>query len=169
MPESEEANDQQAMIDRLTRQVTDLSARLGTAEGDRDGYRTKLRSTVHRQAFKDKALAARVDPKAVDDLWKLAGYEPEGDEPDDEAIDGLVKAAQEVRPYAFLKDEPPADEPKPPPRLKKPIDDGRGRPPASNPAKFQVTRRQLADGVWMRENQPRVREAQKAGTFELVD
>jgi hypothetical protein len=166
----EQTADPQVLIDSLTRQVSDLSGKLTTAETARDGFQSRLRSSTHKQAFKDSALAARVDPKAVDALWRLSGYEPDSDDVSPEAIAGLVAKAREDSPYAFLKDEPVVvvDPNAPPAPLKKPIDTGRGKPPIAPSGKFQVTLANLSDGAWMQANQDKVQAAQKDGTFELV-
>jgi hypothetical protein len=170
MPDETPA-DPQALIDQLTRDNASLTSRLSAAEGERDGFRTKLRTNTHKQAFTDAIRGAKADPKAVEALWRLHGYEPDSDDVDPAAIAELVTRAKEESPFAFLKDEPaPAaeDPSKPPPKLKKPTDEGRGTKPPTV-AKFQVTRQQLADGRWMHQNQEKVQKAQGDGTFELVD
>lgn len=165
-----QANDPQALIDQLTRQVSDLNGRLATAEGDRDGFRGKLRTTVHKQAFRDKVTAAKADPKAVDALWKLHGYEPTTDEVDPKALDDLVKLAKDESPFAFLKDEVLTNTTTTasPRKLETTGDPSRGRQ-VQTPGKFEVRRSELADGAWMQANQDKVSKAHQDGTFALIE
>jgi hypothetical protein len=95
-----------------------LSQQHAEAAADRDGWRTKaendpeglaaqleaahgiLRSMKHERAFEKVAKAFNVtDPVKFADLIKLAGYTPDGDEPDEARITKTFEEALKERPY----------------------------------------------------------------------
>jgi chromosome segregation ATPase len=69
-----------------------------------DRLKGELRTRDHKAAFAKKAKAENVREDAVDDLWKVSGYEPEGD-PDETRITEAIQGAVKVRPWLVAQQQ----------------------------------------------------------------
>jgi hypothetical protein len=69
-----------------------------------DRLKGELRTRDHKQAFHKAAKASNVREDAVDDLWKVSGYEPEGD-PDETRITEAIQGAVKVRPWLVAQQQ----------------------------------------------------------------
>lgn len=111
-----EARDRRHENKTLTTQVAELSADRdkwkGQAEQDPDNLRKEVeahkgtvRTMKHERAFEKVAAALKVNDQAKRaDLFKLAGYAPEGDEPDEAKITATFQEALKGR--SWLVDQP---------------------------------------------------------------
>jgi septal ring factor EnvC (AmiA/AmiB activator) len=70
-----------------------------------DRLRGEIRTHAHKAAFAKQAKTHGVREEAVDDLWKVSGYEPEGD-PDDARITETIQGAVKVRPWLVQQQSP---------------------------------------------------------------
>src|SRR4051812_34825277 len=93
-----EARDRRHEAKSLTAQIAELTAERdrfkAAAEADPenlrkeiDGHKAAVRALKHERAFEQVAKALKVsDPVKFADLLKVAGFTPEGDEPDEARI-----------------------------------------------------------------------------------
>jgi predicted RNase H-like nuclease (RuvC/YqgF family) len=101
-----------AVIEGLTRERDELKVK---SEQDPDGLRKQvadhqavIRGLKHERSFEKVARTLSVnDPAKFADLVKLAGYQPEGEEPDEAKIAASFQEALKGR--AWLVDQPAAD------------------------------------------------------------
>lgn len=130
-----EALDQLKGLPDLQKKVADLEK----SESDLKGT---LRQQAHRSAFDRAAKKAGADEDGLDDLWKLSGYEAKGDQVDDKAIGSLIDGLKESKKRFFGSGQP-----KTPPPAGDRGGDSRGG------GKKIVTRAQLKDRAWVKENE----------------
>lgn len=87
-------------VERLKAQVASLAAERDQFRGKADESRLakanadlarKLRDVTHRARFVDLAAAAGADRDDAAELYGHAGYTPEADEPDDEALGSKIE------------------------------------------------------------------------------
>lgn len=134
-----------------------------------DELAAKLREITHRKAFDAAAAKAGVKPGAIEALYKLSGYTPAADEPDEAAIGRAIKAQRATSDFLFADaatleqgDElAPATIPIGPrlsadgrleagPRIEAGPGAGRGKPVAAPPRKY--TTEQLSDPMFVARN-----------------
>lgn len=84
-----------------------------TARGDSNAERKRaealqqqIRDIRHRDAFYKKVRDAGAPTDVVEDLWNLAGFKPEKDEVDDEAIQDVVNTLKSSKPRWFESRSP---------------------------------------------------------------
>ena len=174
--------------DTLARERDELRAQLEALAAERDGFRqrleaepsaleqenqrlrSELRIRDHKEVFQRMATRASVRPEAVEDLWRLSGYQPEADRPDEAQLQGLVESAREGRPYLFQP--PPADAGKsdrPAPAPTRPPGPGLSRGvPDPTSGGLVVRQSQLRDPQWMRFHQPLIAEASQKGQLTIL-
>ena len=163
-----------AEIQRLNGQVSELTEANGTLQATADGARSDLRGLKHKTKFKEVALAKGVNPKAFESFYRDSGYEPEGDEPDVDAITALVDGSRETLDYLFVPPAPVAGDgkagpakvdPVPPPKASV----GKGGEPPRIQSGFKVTKAQTSDPAWMQANWAQYQKAGADGTLQIVD
>jgi hypothetical protein len=66
----------------------------------------KVREKAHKDAFGSVAKGLKVRDDAIDDLWTLSKYAPEGDEPDEKAILGHLEPLVKAKPYLLAAEAP---------------------------------------------------------------
>jgi hypothetical protein len=128
-----------------------------------DRLKGEIRESKHFTKLSELAKAKGVRPDAVEDLRRLTEYKAEGDEPDEVKINALIDEQKSKRPFLFGEPAPEGGGTSPGPGR------GQGGSAGGGNGKFRVTRAQLADPHWCRENHDRRKEAMKAGTMEIVD
>jgi len=123
----------------------------------------KLRGKAAREAYGKAAEKLKVDPKFRDDLFDIAKVPADADEPDQTAIEKHLAA--------FLKEKPAYITPEPSKPKTIPVGEGSGRGQSVRPGEpeLRVKRSELANAMFMRDNQAKIREAQKAGVFVIDD
>jgi hypothetical protein len=190
--EAEAARAHAEEVEALRKQVEDtlaardaLQEKLDTAP---DQWRAKLetaeaqlRARDHRDAWA-RAVGAELHEKvSVEKLWSEVDYQPEG-EVDPTRIDELVNAAREAAPYLFKpagapaqrRQQTPAAEPRGSQRPAAPVPfdtglaGGRGGRDTSSAGMYRVRESDLSDPLWMRDNQARLAEARRNGTFQVI-
>jgi len=72
-----------------------------------DALKGELRGIKHKEVFQRVAAEQKVRPDALDDLWRLTGYQPEQDDPDEARIAGLLAEAVKSRPYLVQEEAAP--------------------------------------------------------------
>ena len=123
----------------------------------------KLRERSARDAFNAVADKLKIDPKFRDDVFQLGKFEVEGDEPDVKAMEKHFATFMDGKDHYKQTDAP---KPK-----TIPAGEGAQRGQSTSPGvpRYQATRQQMRDAVWMRDHQKEVTEARRAGVFELID
>lgn len=175
----------QGRKERLREQAAELAAakkRAGDLEGELTTLKAKpaadpdvkdrriaelegeIRAGKHRTAFEKAARAKGAKDDAIEALWGLSQYAPEGDEPDDAKLQGLVDGLSKRYAPAFGTAAEPPKTPQP--------GHGAGR---GGPAKegaggaFEVRKSDLQSYAWMTKNGKQYAEAVKAGTAVVLD
>jgi FtsZ-binding cell division protein ZapB len=143
---------------------SELQARIDELTG-------QIRTRTHRDVFDRIARDAKLRPEAVEDAWKLSGYQAESDEVDEAKLASLIGEVVKTRPHWLDTGEtpPPSREgttPRPP--LQTSVDASRGARDTS-PHTFRLTKDNLRDSAWMQANQKQIAEAREAGTLEIAD
>lgn len=158
--------DYEAALEAINEAIAERDA----ARGDAEKHTTRLqdlektlRGRTWRDAFDKIADEAKVKKSMrgdVFDLLKLAADNDQADEP------GIKTALQ-----AFLKDRPDYVDSAPPRPTTLPAGEGslRGRSVAPGEPELRVTRQQLNDAVYMRDNQSRISAATRAGLLVIDD
>lgn len=163
----------QGEVEKLKAEVASAKSEVETAKSKYDGsklkteneeLRTKLRTTEHRKVFDRLAKERGVAEDALDDLWQLSGYQAAKDDVDEAAI-GTLLDEQKAKPGRARLFGEVAETPTSTPGPGR----GQGTRETKPNGKFQVTARQLSDGVWAYENSDRIKAAQKDGTLEIID
>lgn len=153
----EERDAHQKSRDRV-KELEPLEARVKELEG----FQVKARDMEAKAAFDKIADDLKIDPKFRDDVWKLAGFKPKGDEIKPEDVKSHLEG--------WIKDKPQyVGDGKPAPS-KLPAGEGStrgGKSPGfgDGDAKPKVTRAQLADYRWTTANQELLADASK---YEIV-
>jgi hypothetical protein len=130
-------------------------------EGQAKDATGKLRSLAHQRAYEELAGELKIRPEFKDDVWKLAGFEPKGDEPDTKALrEHLGKFLENKKHYT--------EEGKPASKLTKGEGSDRGGKNSGGDGKFRATEKQLNDADWMSRNQSKIAAASLEGNFEIV-
>lgn len=127
----------------------------------------KVRTRAHRDAVEKLFDEAKVKKDLRDDLFRLADWKAETDEPDEKALKKHFAEVLERRPWAI--DQEATGEPKQRKRLETDEPAGRGAQVQDKIGKFRVTRSQIRDPQWMRRNQDAYAAAARAGEVDLVD
>jgi len=121
----------------------------------------KHRARSYRDAF-EKVRKGKVRDDLADDAFRLLELAQDADEPDEgaigKALDGFLKDRKHYSPESTKPREIPAGE-------------GHSRGSHTRPGEpeMRVKRTELANALWMRENQGRVAQAQKAGLLVIDD
>jgi hypothetical protein len=122
---------------------------------------------MRHQAVADRHLRELgIRPDAIEAFHKLAPFEAQSDEPDEEAVKAHVAEAKSKYSYLFgeakAEGEPPTPTPTPAP--------GRGQGgKAGGNGMLRVTSAQIGDDSWVYANQKRYQEAIRNNTLEIVD
>lgn len=172
-----ERDELKKQVDELARERDLYRQKLETDPGelhkDVERLQTELRNRDHKDAFQKLATQSGVRPEAIDDLWRLSGYEADGDQPNVEQMTELVERAKSARSYLFQQ---PADagkgeenrrQPEPQPVRAPGPGLSRGVPDPSAGG-VTVRRGQLRDPNWMRVHQGAVAEASKKGLLTIL-
>jgi hypothetical protein len=132
--------------------------------------RAELRELKHKAVFDRIASELKARPEGLEDLWKLSGYVPEADAPDEAKIKELVTAQVKERAYLF---DGAAPEAKPGEKPKQEPGPGASRGGlVRDSGKFQVRRKgpgSMRDPEWMRLNQAEYNKQMQAGNVEIID
>jgi hypothetical protein len=121
----------------------------------------KVRGRAAKDVFNQIADKLKIDPKFKDDVFDLAKFKVEGDEPDAKAIEKQLSEFLSEKKH-FILDE----KAKP---LTKPEGGGRGTPATPDKTTMTATKAQMRDALWMRDNQKAVSMAAAAGALEITD
>jgi hypothetical protein len=123
----------------------------------------KVRARSARDAFDKVADKLKIDGKFKDDVFRLADVPTDADEPDAGAIEKHLSA--------FLKEKPHFLAPEPTKPKTIPAGEGHSRGPSVRPGEpeLRVRRTDLGNALYMRDNQKRIAEAQKAGVLVIDD
>lgn len=123
----------------------------------------------HKGAFVKLAKELKVRDEAVDDLFTLSGYKPEGDEPNEAALKGLIQGVVQARPYLLAPEtpsEPVVSGVTKPATL--PPGPGLSRPSLEPTHKTQVRKEDMRSATFMKTHQKAIAEGLKAGTMEII-
>lgn len=149
----------EAQLAKLTKDSETAAAALKTATAERDDFKAKLdadpdglrakvlqlegqiRARTHRDAFQAAAGKFKgpngetVVPTAVDALWTLSGYKPEGDQADEAVLLKTIGDAVASHPFCLQAPEGAKDKGPAPPTAPKPPGPGlsRGVPETTPP------------------------------------
>ena|ERR1017187_1369004 len=157
--------DYEATLDALNTALTERDTlktghdahakRVGELEG-------KVRSRAARDAYDKVADKLKINPDYKDDVFALAKIQMDGDEPDVKAMEKhLSTFLGDNKRFAIAEDKP----------KKIAAGEGSGRGSSGSPteATMKVSRSQLANAVWKRENQQAVAKARQAGLLEIEE
>jgi hypothetical protein len=61
----------------------------------------RIRDRTHYDKFTELAKGAKAKEAAIKHLWQVSGYQPEGDEPDEQTLSKLVADLRKSADYAF--------------------------------------------------------------------
>ena len=157
-------------------------AALTELEEDRNTHRTaaddrgkrledlekKYRGRSYRDAFEKVRKAAKVKDEMADDAFRLLGLEQDEDDPDEAKISRALDAFLKERKHYITPEESPRDA-----RRREQLEAGEGatRGASGRPGdpEMRVSYKQLNDASWMRDNQGRMLEAQRAGLLRIDD
>lgn len=159
LEEIEAANKEREEHGKFKSAAEKSAARLAELEG-------KVRTRAHRDAVEKLFDELKVKKELRDDLFRLADWKADSDEPDEKALKKHFGEVVERRPWA-VDQEAPADAKKK--RLETDEPAGRGASVQDKIGKFRVTRSQIRDPQWMRKNQDAYAAAARAGEIDLVD
>lgn len=129
---------------------------------------TKHRDRTYRDAFEKVRKDMKVKDSLADDAFRLLDIERDKDEPDEGRIKGALEKFLKDRKDYLQQEETPRERAR---KAEIPAGEGAARGSAGRPGEPEmvVSRKQLADALWMRDNQHKVLAAQKAGNFRLED
>jgi chromosome segregation ATPase len=151
--------------------VKELEAAKTKVETNPDEWRDKYdqlnhkwRETNHKNVFDKVAKELKVREEAIDDLWKLSGYSPEGDDPDHDRIRGVVGEVVAAKPY-LLAPEPEVDTKK----ARLPAGPNVARPSLEPVNKRTVSKAELRDFEFMRRHGKELGIGLKDGSIEIRD
>jgi hypothetical protein len=159
-------------VDTLLRQIEgDPEGPLGrVAELERE-----ILARDHRDAFRDLYADAELGLNGsipVEDLWQLIGYSPEG-EPDPESIRATLAGLRESKGFLFAAPTAPTsgqskgETPATPARPPGPGANRGGRD--TSIGTFTVSRADMGNAEWMRQNQSKYADAVSDGSIRYVD
>jgi chromosome segregation ATPase len=154
---AEELNALKTEHDAILKQVkapSELKAELEQVKGE-------LRVDRHRAAFTKVATSHKVRSEALDDLWKLSGYNPETDLPDERQITSVVSETIKARPY--LVAEPVVEEPK----IKPGAELTRGGD--GSLSQFVVRKSDMQSYEYMKDHKAELAQASKEGRLKILD
>lgn len=127
----------------------------------------KFRHRSYRDAFEKARKDRKVRDDLADDVFELLKLEQDSDDPDEKAIGKALDEFLKTRKSYLQQEESPRE------RQRQSIPSGegaaRGKSVSPGEADFVATRSQLADALWMRQNQNRVAQAQAEGRFRIDD
>ena len=152
--------------DGLKTQLTSAPNELQTKIAELQG---QIRTRTHKERFAELAKAAGCDPTAVEAAWKLSGYQAEADDVDDARLNEAIGKAKTDLPVAFSAAQTGTGAAA---AAKKPLAPGPGSERGASQKTtdtLRVTKSQMKDYAWVKANQAAMSEAQKAGTFELIE
>lgn len=135
----------------------------------------KVREKTHKDAFGNVAKGLNVRSDAIEDLWTLSKYAPEGDEPDQEAIRGALEPLVKAKPYLLAAEAPVAavQSAGKPVVAAKPLPPGPGvaRPRLSDPvgAVKYVSKAERRDYEFMKKHQTEISKGLVDGSVVLED
>ncbi|WP_165231387.1 hypothetical protein [Aquisphaera insulae] len=164
-----------ASVAALTKERDELAKRADSSAASKRvaELTAELRGLKHRRVFDAAATKAGARLDAVGDLWQLAGYKAEVDEPDEAAIANLIEEQRTTRPYLFAetsKGENPGEKPAESVAASQKPGPGAGRGGlVKESGKFRVRSSDLRSREWMAANQARYSEALLTGGVELID
>lgn len=165
-----------ATIATITTERDGLKTKLAAGPDEKDAkigeLELKLRTRSHQDRFNELAKEAGCDESSLAAAWKLSGYTPESDEPDDGAISEAIETAKSELSVAFKPAQSgqgsgPAAPKKAP--LSRGVGSERGHSAQNGAGLFTVRKSDMRSSEYMRLNQEKIYEAQKAGTFRLID
>lgn len=132
---------------------------------------TKHRSRAYRDAYDkvrkdDSRTHLRVKDEFADDVFRLLELQQDQDEPDSGKIASALEAflKQGDRSKSYLQTDPPKKT-----VLEPGEGSARGRSVAPGEPELRVTRQQLNDAMYMRDNQSRIAQATRAGLLVIDD
>ncbi len=133
----------------------------------------KIRDRDHLDRFKAIAKDLKVkDGKALDDVWKNSGYKAETDDVDDELIKSSIASYLDGREYLLDPGNPAgtgqtnAAESKQ--SVQTPPSPVKGRATNAGSPYFAYTAAELANPIWMSQNQGKLAKAMQEGTAKLL-
>lgn len=121
------------------------------------------RNRTWRDTYSKIADELKVNPDFKDDVYDLLRLEPDADEPDPRTLRKTVEDFLGKRPGKYTAEKAA------PKRLEAGEGATRGASVRPGEPEFRVTREQRTSAVWMRENQGKMLEAQRAGALVLED
>jgi hypothetical protein len=149
-------SEHEAVLDALNasdEEIKTLKGKLDAAEKDSGKsskrlaeLEAKVRGRAHRDAWDRISADLKVNPDFKDDVFELAKWESDSDEPDEKAMRKHFAAFLESKPRYVKAD----DEPAPKARLK--TDDEGGGQRAATTGKFRYRSSDLANSDWMFRN-----------------
>ncbi len=122
-----------------------------------------VRGRSYRDAFTKLAKDAKLKKEMTDDAFDLLKITQDKDEPDEKAMKAALDDFIKDRKHYVQEEE----------TKKKTIAAGegstRGRSTSPGDPEFHVSPKELSDANWMRQNQGKMQEADKAGLLVLSD
>lgn len=157
-------------LEALDEAMTELETHRGSAE--KHGLRvTELEKIVRgrsaRDAYDKVADKLHIDKRFRDHAYKLAEIPADADEADAAAVEAHVQKWLTANPD-FVEQAPAAPE-KPKTLERNEFDAGRGRAISPGNPRMQVTRKQMADAVWQKQNGEAFNAASKAQMLDIID
>jgi hypothetical protein len=148
---------------------TAATASPGELQAKNDALTLQIRTRSHQDRFNSLAEADGCDPATLAAAWKLAGYSPEADEPDDAKLTEAITRVKTDLPMAFKSAQSGTAAAA---AAKKPLAAGPGGDrgsPEKTAGRMRVLKSQMKDFGWMQRNQKAMNEAHANGTFELIE
>jgi hypothetical protein len=126
----------------------------------------QVRDMRHQAAADRHLRELGIRPDAIEAFHKLAPFEAQSDEPDEEAVKAHVAEAKSKYSYLFGEAKAEGESPTPIPTPAP----GRGQgAKAGGNGMLRVTSAQIGDDAWVYANQKRYQEAIRNNTLEIVD
>jgi hypothetical protein len=150
-------------IEQATREADEHRTAAEQHTGRLSELEKKVRGRNYRDAFDRLRKEHKVRDEVADDVFRLLGIEQDADEPDEKVMRRGLED--------FLKDRKHYTAEGTPRPKEIPAGEGaaRGRSVAPGEPEMRVTRAQLADAGYMRQNQKMIGEATRAGLLVIDD
>lgn len=144
-----------------SKELEDLRGTHTTAAKRLEELEAKTRGRAYQDTFREVSKG-KVKEGMEDDVYQLLGIKHDADEPDPKAMEAALKAFLEKKP-AYLAGEPAKK------KLATGEERSRGSYAQPEEGTFSVTRAQMKDGAWTRQNGAKVAAASEAGLLQILE
>jgi hypothetical protein len=155
-----------AALDETVRERDELRAGSEATTKRLEELQKKYRTRSFKDAYEKVRRSLKVKDESADDVFELLKLEQDKDDPDEGLIRSNLEAFLEDRKHYLAQEESPRDRQR---REAIPAGEGATRGASTRPGEpeMRVTRQQLGNALWMRDNQDRLLEAKRAGTLVI--